>query len=75
MRIEILGPGCTNCRKLEENVRRALEETGKKAEVEKITDIRRITEKIMFTPGLVIDGKVKSEGRIPGVDEIKEWLG
>jgi small redox-active disulfide protein 2 len=74
MKIEILGPGCQNCKRLEEQVKKALEESGKKAKIEKITDYRKITEKVMFTPGLVIDGKVVSEGRIPSVEEIKKWL-
>jgi len=75
MKIEILGTGCPKCKKLEENTRKALEETGKKAEVIKITDINEIIEKgVMTTPAIMIDGKVKSSGRIPDVEEIKKWL-
>jgi len=75
MKIEILGTGCPKCKKLEENTRKALEETGKKAEVIKITDINEIIEKgVMTTPAIMIDGKVKASGRIPDVEEIKKWL-
>ena len=75
MKIEILGTGCPKCKKLEENARKALEETGKKAEVIKITDINEIIERdVMTTPAIVIDGKVKAFGRIPDVEEIKKWL-
>jgi len=75
MKIEILGLGCPKCKKLEENARKALEETGKKAEVKKITDINEIIERgIMVTPAIMIDGKVKASGRIPDVEEIKKWL-
>jgi small redox-active disulfide protein 2 len=75
MKIEILGTGCPKCKKLEENARKALEETGKKAEVIKITDINEIIEReVMTTPAIVIDGKVKASGRIPDVEEIKKWL-
>jgi small redox-active disulfide protein 2 len=75
MKIEILGTGCPKCKKLEENARKALEETGKKAEVIKITDINEIIERdVMTTPVIVIDGKVKAFGRIPDVEEIKKWL-
>jgi small redox-active disulfide protein 2 len=75
MKIEILGTGCPKCKKLEENARKALEETGKKAEVIKITDINEIIEKdVMTTPAIMIDGKIKAFGRIPGVEEIKKWL-
>jgi len=75
MKIEILGLGCPKCKKLEENARKALEETGKKAEIKKITDINKIIEMgIMATPAIMIDGKVKASGRIPDVEEIKKWL-
>ena len=75
MKIEILGTGCPKCKKLEENARKALEETGKKAEVIKITDINEIIERdVMTTPAIVIDGKIKAFGRIPDVEEIKKWL-
>jgi small redox-active disulfide protein 2 len=75
MKIEILGTGCPKCKKLEENVRKAVEESGEKAEIVKVTDIAKIVEYgVMSTPALVIDGKVKSSGRIPEVKEIKDWL-
>lgn len=75
MKIEILGSGCPNCKKLEENARKACEELGKKAEFKKITDFGEIASYgVMSTPALVIDGKVRSYGRIPEVNEIKKML-
>lgn len=75
MRIEILGPGCTRCRATEENVRKALAELGLNAEVEHVTDLVEISKRrVMMTPGVVIDGQVRSSGRIPEVPEIKRWL-
>ncbi len=75
MKIEILGSGCANCRRLEENARKAVEKTGKKAEIVKVTDFAQIASYgVMRTPALVIDGKIKSEGRIPDVDEIAKML-
>ena len=75
MRIEILGTGCPKCKKLEENARKAVQESGKKAEIVKVTDIGKIVEYgVMSTPALVVDGKVKSSGRIPEAGEIKKWL-
>jgi len=74
MKIEILGPGCWRCKQVEANVRRALQELKVDAKIEKITDFAKITEKVSMTPGLVIDGKIKAEGRIPEVEEIKKWL-
>jgi small redox-active disulfide protein 2 len=75
MKIEILGTGCPKCKKLEENAIKAVEESKKKAEIVKVTDIAKIVEYgVMSTPALVIDGNVKSYGRIPEVKEIKGWL-
>ena len=75
MKIEILGPGCPNCSKLYENAQQALSDTGKDAEVVKVSDINEITEYgIMMTPGLVIDGEVKSVGKVLTADEIKTLI-
>ncbi|MCX6708554.1 MAG: thioredoxin family protein [Candidatus Woesearchaeota archaeon] len=75
MKIEILGMGCPKCKQLEANTRKALEETGKKAEIVKVTDVDKIVEYgVMSTPAIVIDGAVKASGRIPDVEEIKKWL-
>ena len=75
MNIKVLGPGCARCFELERKARRAVEELGIAANVEKISDIRKIIAyRIMATPGLVIEGKVKCAGRIPSVDEIKTWI-
>jgi small redox-active disulfide protein 2 len=75
MDIKVLGMGCARCHDLEKRVRKALEEAGLAAAVEKIEDIQKImTYRVMATPGLVIDGIVKSAGRLPSVEEIKGWI-
>ena len=75
MKIEILGTGCPKCKQLEANTRKALEETGKNAEIVKVTDINKIVEYgVMSTPAIVVDGKVKSYGKVAEVEEIKKWL-
>jgi len=75
MKIEILGSGCPKCKLLEANVRKALEESGKKAEVVKVTEIDQIIGYgVMSTPALVVDGDVKCYGRIADIKEIKKWL-
>jgi small redox-active disulfide protein 2 len=75
MEIKVLGMGCARCRDLEKRVGKALEETGLSAAVEKIDDIQKIISyRVMATPGLVIDGIVKSAGRLPSVEEIKGWI-
>lgn len=75
MIIKILGSGCKNCTKLEAHVRKALEELGKTAEIEKVTDFAQIAEfNAMKTPALVIDEKLVSSGKVNEVDEIKTFL-
>lgn len=75
MKIEILGMGCPKCQKTAENARQAVEESGIQAEVIKVEDLNKITEYgVMMTPALVIDGEVKTSGRIPSKQEISEWI-
>ncbi len=75
MEIKILGTGCPNCIKLEDNVRLALEKTWIEATIIKVTDIEEIsTYGIMGTPGLIFDGKVVSSGKVLSVDEVIELL-
>ena len=75
MKIEILGTGCPKCKQLEANTRKALEETGKNAEIVKVTDINKIVEYgVMSTPAIVVDGKVKSYGKVADAEDIKKWL-
>jgi small redox-active disulfide protein 2 len=65
MKIKVLGPGCKNCVTLEANTKEALVELGIEAEVEKVTDFAEIAKYgIMSTPGLVIDEKVVSFGKV-----------
>jgi small redox-active disulfide protein 2 len=75
MKIEILGTGCSSCKQLEANARKALEITKKKAEIVKVTDINEIINRgVMATPAIIIDGKLMAQGRIPSVDEIIKML-
>jgi small redox-active disulfide protein 2 len=75
MLIQVLGTGCTKCRTLYEAVKKAVEETGVEAQVEKVEDIQKIMAfEILMTPGLVIDGQVKAAGRVPSMDEIKKLI-
>ena len=75
MKIEILGMGCSKCKKLYENAKKAVKEKDIQAEIIKIEDMRKIAEYgVMMTPALAIDGEVKSSGGIASVEEIKKWL-
>ena len=75
MKIEILGMGCAKCKKLYENAQAAVKEAAIEAEVVKVEDMDKITGYgVMMTPALVIDGEVKTSGKISSSEEIKKWL-
>lgn len=72
MKIEVLGTGCSKCKALEENVKKAVAQAGAFAQVEKVEDLTKIMEYgVMNTPGLVINGEVKSTGKLLNSEEIK----
>ena len=73
--VEVLGPGCNNCKRLEAGAREAVTMAGVEAEIRHVTDYGEIlAHGVMSTPGLVIDGKVVSVGRIPSAGDIAGWL-
>lgn len=75
MKIQVLGSGCPNCQRLEENAREAVEELGLEAEVTHIYDLNKIIEMgVMMTPALAVDGKIVLSGKVASVDEIKEVI-
>ena len=75
MDIKILGIGCAKSQQLEKMVRETVAESGAEADVEHVTDFKRIAGYGVFsTPAVVVDGKVKSVGKIPKKEEIVAWL-
>ncbi|MFZ3051897.1 MAG: thioredoxin family protein [Sulfuricurvum sp.] len=75
MKIEILGTGCAKCKALEEATKQAVAQSGMFAQIEKVEDIMKIMEYgVMSTPGLVIDGKVVSTGKLLTINEIKDLI-
>jgi len=75
MEIKVLGPGCPRCQQTEKVVREAVAEAGVAASVEKVTDVMKIASYGVFTtPAVVVDGEVKSVGKVPSKDEIKSWI-
>jgi small redox-active disulfide protein 2 len=75
MKVQILGTGCAKCRQLSQNAERALSELGIAAEIEKIERIADIARMgVMMTPGLAIDGEVKSTGHLLSVEQVKKIL-
>lgn len=75
MKIAVLGPGCAKCKQLYENAQRAVAEAGVDAELTKVEDMQEITRyNVFMTPALVIDGTVKSTGKVVKPDQICKWL-
>ena len=75
MKIEILGTGCTKCNELEIKVKQAVAQSGKFVQIEKVSDLQKIMGYgVMSTPGLVIDGVVKSTGRVLNMEEILAFI-
>jgi small redox-active disulfide protein 2 len=73
--IKILGPGCSNCKRLELLIRQVVDQMGVQAQIIKVTEYSDIMAyDIMSTPGLVINEKVVSAGRIPSAAEIATFL-
>lgn len=73
--IKVLGSGCANCKRVEQIVRKVVEDHGLEAEVIKVTEYPEIMKyNIMSTPGLVVNEKIVSTGRIPSSAEVTTWL-
>ena len=75
MEIIVLGRGCTKCNLTEEMIRKVVSEECITAKIEKVTDTMKIASYGVFgTPAVIIEGEVKSVGKIPTKDEIKSWI-
>lgn len=75
MKIQILGTGCLNCDRLAENAQAAARELGLEFELEKVTDLNEIRDfGVMLTPGLAVDGQLKSSGIVLSSEQIKKVL-
>ena len=75
IRIQVVGPGCSNCRKLAALCAEVVAENAVEAEIEKVTDYNRFADLgILLTPGLLIDGEVKSSGKMPLKATISHWI-
>ena len=75
MKIQVLGTGCAKCKQLTANAERAVAELGLAVAVEKVEDIREIVKfSVMSTPALVVDGKVRSVGKVLAPEDVKKLL-
>lgn len=71
----VLGPGCPRCETLATLTRQAADQLGIAYELEKLTDIKQFPKfGLMMTPGLVVDGTLKVQGKLPSLDELKAML-
>ncbi len=75
MKIEVLGTGCSKCKKTKEIIEKVVKQSGVEAEVIKVEDIEKIMSYgVMVTPAVVIDGDVKLAGKVPDEKDIKKWI-
>lgn len=75
MEIKVLGPGCPKCGQTEKIVKEVVAEAGVNASVEKVTDIMKImTFGVIGTPAVVVNGQVKSVGKVPKKTDILSWI-
>lgn len=75
MKIQVVGTGCPKCQKVEQNVINACAELQLDADITHVKDIAQFAKLgIMFTPGVVVDGRVVFSGKVPSVEEIKAVL-
>lgn len=76
MKVTIYGPGCVRCQKTAEIVQHTLEARGLPVELEKVSDYAAIAAAgVMATPGVALDGKLVSTGKLPTAAEVEGWLG
>lgn len=75
MKIKVLGTGCTRCNTAEAVVKEAVAISGVNAQVVKVKDINEIAKyAIAVTPGIIVDGQIKSAGKVPSVEEVLNWI-
>ena len=75
MEIKVLGPGCPKCHQTEKIVRETVAASGIQADIEKVSDIMKIAGYGVFgTPAVVVDGQVKSVGKIPKKEDVLSWI-
>jgi small redox-active disulfide protein 2 len=75
MKLEVLGTGCTKCKRMYDNVTEAVKKSGTQAEVVKVEALEEIVSRgVMMTPSLFLDGEEVVAGRVPTVNEIIEII-
>ena len=73
--VKVLGPGCAKCESTKKLFTVVAEEMGVDVHIEAVKDLMKITEyDVISTPGVVINDKVVSSGKVPTRDEVRSWL-
>jgi len=73
--VKVLGAGCSKCKTLEQKIRALAAKHALAVEIEKVTDLNEIMAYgVMMTPGLVINGALKSYGTIPKDEQLLNWI-
>ena len=75
MKIQVAGPGCIKCKETEKNVREACSQMKLDADIQHVYDIKEIAKLgVLFTPAVIIDGKMVLSGKLPSVQELKKII-
>jgi small redox-active disulfide protein 2 len=75
MEIKVLGPGCPKCQQTEKVVKETVAESGVNAQIEKVTNLLDIARYgVLGTPAVVVDGEVKSVGKVPSKEDVRKWI-
>ncbi|HHY12145.1 MAG TPA: thioredoxin family protein [Firmicutes bacterium] len=75
MKIEVLGSGCSKCRKTEKMISDVVRKLGVEAEIVHVTDLNQIVDRgVMMTPAVFIDGRKVMEGKMPTMAQIQKWF-
>lgn len=75
LNIKVVGSGCPNCQKLAQLCYEIIEENNIQAEIEKVTDVNKFADLgIIMTPGLLLNNKVVSSGKIPAKSVLTQWI-
>jgi len=75
MKIQVAGPGCPRCQETEKNVREACSQLNLAADISHVFDMKEFAKLgVLFTPAVIVDGKIVISGKLPTVEELKKFL-
>ena len=75
MKIQVAGPGCPRCQETEKNVREACSQLNLAADISHVFDMKEFAKLgVLFTPAVIVDGKIVVSGKLPTVEELKKYL-